>query len=352
MTENKMKAAIFYGAHDIRIEELDVPTISEEEVLIKIKAAGICGSDLHRYVSGQREPCGVMFGHEFSGEVVEVGKNVSGLSVGDRVAVEPLVSCGKCLQCLSGRYNLCSQLNWIPGFAEFACAPWNKVYKIPDHITYEEAALLDCIAVGVHAVKLSGLKIGETAAIFGSGTIGLSTMQVAKASGAIVYSLGTHDFQLKLAKDLGADITINVRKENLLEKMMDLTGREYLNFLRKELPKGTDYVFEAVGGQKSPLQDAIKIVRRGGTIVSIGSPQNLINLSEIVFKEVRIIGSWSYTYYNYKPEFQIALDLLSEGKVNAKKMITQTYPLEKIDEGFRVALNKAQTPSIKVIIKP
>lgn len=173
----KMKAAVFYGAGDIRIEERSLPRIGPGELLVKIKAAGICGSDLHGYRSAPRNSEGHMFGHEYSGEVVEIAKDVENLAIGDRVGLEPLVGCGKCGYCLSGNYHLCLDLWHIPGFAEYQKFPQGKAFTLPDQVSYEEASTLDCIAVAVHAARLSGLKGGEIIAVLGAGTIGLLTMQ-------------------------------------------------------------------------------------------------------------------------------------------------------------------------------
>jgi L-iditol 2-dehydrogenase len=345
-----LKAAIFYGAGDIRIEERPLPGVGPGEALVKIKAAGICGSDLHGYRSAPRRSEGHMFGHEYSGEVVEVAKDVTDLAIGDRVGLEPLVGCGKCHYCLSGNYHLCPGLWHIPGFAEFQKFPRGKAYKLPDGVSFGEASTLDCIAVAVHAAKLSGLKGGESAVVLGAGTIGLLTMQTLKAFGAgKVYETGAYDFQVKLAQELGADAAMNARTEGLVERMMELTGVEEVR--GREVPCGVDHVFEAIGGPKNPLEDALRVVRRGGTITVIGDPQNPINLSSFVMREVKIVGSSSYAYYDQKPEFQIALDLLAQGKVNAKKIITHAFTLDRIKEAFDVASDK-NTGCVKVVIEP
>ncbi len=348
-----MKAAVFYGAGDIRVEDRPVPQIAPEEILVRIKAAGICGSDLHGFRSAPKRTEGRLFGHEYSGQVVEIGREVQDISVGDRVGIEPLVGCRECTYCLSGMYHLCSHLWHIPGFMELQRFPRNKVFKLPDHVPYEEASMLDCIAVAVHALNLSGLKGGETSLILGAGTIGLLTMQTARAFGAgATYEAGTYDFQLKLAKDLGADAVVNVKTENLVEKMKELTGKERVRYFDSEVPRGVDHVFEAVGGPKSPLEDALSAVRRGGTITAIGNPRKPINLSSFVMREVRLIGSSSYASFRSEPEFKIALNLLSEGRINAKELVTHAFPLEKIKDAFDVAADKKRWNSVKVIIRP
>ena len=345
-----MKAAIFYGDGEIRVEERPVPEIGPNEVLVKIIAAGICGSDVIRHRTTPKLPEGIMFGHEYSGQIIKIGKRVENLSVGDRVGLEPLIGCGNCRYCLSGNYHLCSDLYHIPAFLEYQRFPASKVFKLPDHVSYEEASTLDCIAVAVHAMKLSNLKYGETAAVLGAGTIGLLTMQTAKAFGArTVLQTGTYDFQLKLAQEFGADIIVNVKKENLLQKITELTGDDH--FLGQKMPLGFDQVFETVGGSNSPLADTLRIARRGGTVTAIGQPRLPVDMDMFVMKEVKIIGSSSYAHYSLEPEFLIALELLSSGKVNAGKIITHTFPLEKISEAFEVASDK-KFESVKVIVKP
>jgi L-iditol 2-dehydrogenase len=345
-----LRAAIFYGAGDIRIEERSSPKISPGEVLVKIMAAGICGSDLHGYRASRKLSEGHMFGHEYSGEIVEIARDVEVFDVGDRVGLEPLVGCGKCGYCLSGNYHLCPDLWHIPGFAEYQKFPQGKAFKLPDHISFKEASTLDCIAVAVHAARLSGLKGNEIAAVLGAGTIGLLTMQTLKAFGAgAVFETGAYDFQVKIARELGADAAIDIRKENLVERMKELTGVEMV--YGERMPCGVDHVFEAIGGPKNPLRDALRIIRRGGTVTVIGDPKDPIELASFVMREVKIIGSSSYAYYNQKPEFQIALDLLAQGRVNAKKVITHTFPLDRIKEAFDTASDK-NTGCIKVVIEP
>jgi L-iditol 2-dehydrogenase len=345
-----MKAALFYGAGDIRVEERPVPEIDPREVLVKIKAAGICGSDLHGYRSAPKRSEGRLFGHEYSGQVVKIGPKIKRVSVEDRVGLEPLVGCGECEYCLTGNYHLCPNLWHIPGFMEYQKFPEGKVFKLPENVSYEEASTLDCIAVAVHAAKLSGIKGQETALVLGAGTMGLLTMQTVKAFGAgAVYQTGTYDFQTKLAEELGADAAVNARTEDLSKRMIELTGKEKVR--GGEVPRGVAHIFEAVGGPKSPLEEALKMVRRGGTVTVIGTLRKPVNISSFVMREVKIIGSSSYAYYNREPEFEIALNLLSSSKVNAERLITHTFPLEEIKQAFNVAADK-QSKSIKVVVKP
>ncbi|MEM3062996.1 MAG: alcohol dehydrogenase catalytic domain-containing protein, partial [Nitrososphaerota archaeon] len=213
-----MKAAIWYGGKNIRIEDVPEPEISDNDVLIKVKAVGICGSELHAYegISERRKPPLIM-GHEFSGEVIEVGKNVKNLVKGDRVAVDPIIRCLKCEQCLNGRSNICENMRLIglhtPGaFSEYIAIPAEKCYKMPDNLSFEEASMVEPMSVGVHAVNLASMKINSDVAIIGgTGVIGLCTLQALRTVGAgRIICTGTRENKLRIAEKLGANILINV----------------------------------------------------------------------------------------------------------------------------------------------
>lgn len=350
----KMKAAVLYGPHDIRIETLDMPKLKPGWVLIKSKASGICGSDLHLYkqktsirVVSEIGEGKYVPGHEASGEIYRIGTDVKGLKEGNRVAVEPLIGCGKCSWCRVGWYNLCENSRligfyYIGGMAEYFAAPAEKCFKLPENVSFEEAATLDCIAVAVHAAKCAEICNEDRVAVLGAGTIGLFATQVAAVAGAKeVYTCGTYDFQLKIAKKLGATAVINVRKENVIEKIMDLTDGQ-----------GVDKVIEAVGGESQTISDAIEITRRRGTIVMTGvflKPMPL-DLFTFITKELKLVGAWGYEYWTYRKAFEIALDMLADNKIDAETLITHKYPLEEVSEAFETALNKRDTKSIKVEI--
>jgi len=339
-----MKAAIWYGGKDIRIEDIPEPEIRENEVLIKVKAVGICGSELHAYegISERRKPPLIM-GHEFSGEVKEVGKNVRNLIEGDRVVVNPIICCLTCDNCLNGRLNICENMHLIglhtPGaFAEYIAVPAENCYRISDYLSFEEASMIEPMAVGVHAVKKASLKINDDIVIIGTGTIGLCTLQAARISGAgrIICS-ELIESRLKLAEKLGANILINTKEIDPIEKVMELTDG-----------KGIDIAFEAVGIQKT-VQQAIDMIKKGGSVVVIGmlAKKMELDILDIVTKEKRIIGSYVYTPL----DFRIALKLISEKRVDVKSLITHVFPLKEILKGFE-ALSKNREETIKVIIKP
>lgn len=188
--KSKDEGSSFYGPKDIKVEEVERPEISTGEVLIRVKAVGICGSDLHFYEGEapiELSPKAVL-GHELSGEVVAVGNGVEKVKVGDRLGVEPLISCGKCAFCAIGEYHLCKELKHIGyifkgGFAEYTKAPQEKVFKLPSNVSYEEASLLDCYAVSVHAIHRVRVRVSDVVVVLGGGPLGLTTAQVVKATG-------------------------------------------------------------------------------------------------------------------------------------------------------------------------
>lgn len=342
-----MKAAILYGPRDIRVEEVETPRPGAGEVLIRVKAAGICGSDLHFH---RADPAGPipprpLGGHEFSGVVAEVGEGVEGVRIGERVGVEPLKGCGGCRFCAAGHYHLCPDLKHLSGgFAEYACVPADKVFPLPDAVSDEAAALLDCLAVGVHAVQRAAANLTGTALVIGDAAIGLSTLQVAKANGAgQVGLLGHHDSALQIGARLGADFTFNAQAGDWQREVLARTGG-----------LGAEVIYESVGGRSSALAEAIHLVRPGGTIVVIGSftTPPPPDYRRLLRHEVNLLFSWSYAGWEGVPEFQIALDLLADGRAQLEPLITHRFPLDQIGAAFAAALDKHQSGALKVLVQP
>ncbi|MFQ6041815.1 MAG: zinc-binding dehydrogenase [Candidatus Poribacteria bacterium] len=339
-----MKVAMIYGPRNFGVEEIEEPKIGAGEVLIRNRAAGICGSDLHYHRRDSdesiRRPAG---GHEFSGVVAAVGREVKNVKAGDRVGVEPLVGCGECRFCAAGNYHICNDLRHLSGgFGEYSKAPENKVFKLPDGVSYEAAALLDCVAVGVHAVQRFKTEMTDTAVVLGDAAIGLSTMQVAKANGARrVGVVGHHDNSLRIAEKIGADFTINGNTEDAAGKVMEFTD----GF-------GADVIYESVGGMSTTMTEAVNMVRPGGAIIVIGSfpQQPKMNFRRLLRYEVNLLFSWSYSRWQGIPEFQIAIDLLKEAKVDAEAIITHKFPLGQIGDAFHAALNKYESKATKVVV--
>jgi len=342
-----MKIAKWYGGTDFRIKNVPKPKIKDDEVLIAIKAASICGSELHAYTgkSKRREEVHglpLAMGHEFSGEVVEAGKNVEKVAVGDRVSVNPIVTCGQCEECITGRPNICRNFRLLGlhvdgAFAEYVPIVGESCYKIPSSMSFEEASIIEPCSVGVHAVNITPLKLGDDVAILGDGPIALFALQAAKYAGAgrILVS-GHHNFRLDVAKKLGADEVINSHEEDLVKKIMELTDGG-----------GVDAVLEAVGSEKT-VQQGLDLIKKGKTVTVIGLMDKMMKLDilSLTVKEAKLQGDYGYT----KREFESSLKLASANRVNLKQMITHVLPLKDIAKGFELAQSKEK--SIKVIVKP
>jgi L-iditol 2-dehydrogenase len=342
-----MIGAFLYGPKDLRLEEVEKPTIYEGEALIKVKAAGICGSDIHYYLEGKtamfipKHP--FILGHEFSGIIEESTKEE--FKIGDRVVIEPQIPCFKCYYCRRGRYNLCNNLKFIGtaatfphingGFAEFCKVPIETLHRIPKDLKFEEAALAEPLSVAIHACRRGAIKVGEKVLILGAGPIGLFTLIVAKLSGASeILIVDNIDKRLKWAEEFGG-YPINFNKSDVFKEVMELTNNE-----------GIDLVFEASGSPKA-IPVALKCVRKGGRIVLIGNlpdedvPSRLIN---IVIKEIDVRG-----IMRYANTFDAAIELLSKKFIPSSKIITHIFSLEEIHEAFNVAI---KGEALKVIVKP
>jgi L-iditol 2-dehydrogenase len=340
-----MRAGVVYGPRDIRVGEVEMPSPGPGEVLLEVKAAGICGSDLHfhRSSAGRAPVRRVMGGHELSGRIAAIGEGVRRRKVDERVGVEPLLGCGTCQFCSMGYYHLCKKLTHPGGgFREYTALREEKVFPLPDNVSYEEAAILDCLAVGVHAVHRAGVTITDAAAIIGDGAIGLSTLEVAKAAGAEKTALiGHHAGNLEIAAKVGADIAVNSATSDEVEEVMELTNGE-----------GCEVVFETVGGMADTMESAVRIAKPGGAIVVIGSfakPVEL-NFRHLLRNEIDLLFSWSYSTWEGVPEFEMALNLLARGELDAKSLITHKFPLDRISDAFHAALNKGESGALKVLI--
>jgi L-iditol 2-dehydrogenase len=231
-------------------------------------------------------------------------------------------------------------------FAQYVIAPKNKLYLLPDHVSFEEATVLDTLSVGLHAIQLSGIKLNDKVVILGAGPIGLGQLQLAKACGADVLITDKVDSSLEVARQLGADILVNTSKEPFDKALMEFTSY-----------RGADITFECAGGPSMPetLPQAVSATRIGGSIVIVGGFEGgkvdiPLEWQHIQMAEIKIIPSASYSYWGIYPEMQICLDLLAKGRINAKKMITHSFPLEDINKGFETARDKESTGAVFVAL--
>jgi L-iditol 2-dehydrogenase len=342
----QIKAGVLHAANDIRVEEVDFPQMKDGEVLIKIRTVGVCGSDVHYYKRGAIGPHVVtgpmILGHECAGEIVDVAKDVKGFEPGDRVAVEPGHTCRKCIYCKTGRYNLCPDVTFMAtppidgACVEYVTWPADFVFHLPDNLTFDHGALMEPLAVGMHAVRRSRLRTGESVAILGAGTIGLSTLVSAVAAGAgevIVADL--EDTRLDMARKLGATHTINASKENTAESIKDLTHG-----------LGTEVVIETAGAA-STTQQTVEVVGRGGRVVWVGAAGGQavpIPIVQVADKELDIMG-----IFRYANLYPYAIQLVSTGRINLEGFVTHRYSLTNIKEALEVAYER-RDGAIKVMI--
>jgi L-iditol 2-dehydrogenase len=330
-----MKQFNLVDVRTLKKEEVPDPKPGPKDVIIRIKSCGICGSDIHSYKGKHpfvRPP--IVLGHEFAGIVESVGSEVSRFKPGDAVTAEPNMVCGKCYNCRHGRYNICENLQVIGNvgydgaFADFLSMPEHKVVKLPQNMDYDLGAMVEPAAVAIHAVRESGLSLGDHVLVVGAGTIGLMTLQTVREAGAakIIVS-DVVDARLKLASELGADIVFNPAnsKQSLLEFVQDQFG-----------PDKADLIFDCVSIQAT-VDSCIEAARKGTRIMLVGVPEEPVNtnLAFVQDRELELVGTLMYRM----DDFKIAADYIANGKIEAKKLISHTYPFDKLEEAFEMAEN-------------
>jgi L-iditol 2-dehydrogenase len=338
-------AAFVLENRKMELRPTAMPVCGEDEVLVEMGYVGICGSDLHFYSIGEPDyPDVYPFspGHELAGEIVEVGAKVSGLKVGDRVALEPGIPCQKCEWCKEGRYNLCSNVNFLSyprtqgGLRKYVAHPADLCFKLPDHISTLEGALVEPLAVGLFATTGSGIRIGKKAAIIGSGAIGLVTLLSLRAMGVEDVTLvDVFDNRLKKAKELGAAHVINGSKTDIVKEVKDYYGG-----------LGPDYVFECAGNIKTASQ-TIYMAKRGGTVVIVGNVvgQTPINFQLCVDKNLTI-----KTTFRYCNIFHVAVDAIASGRIDVKQIVSNEFDFKDSMRAFESSLTEKQS-LIKGVIK-
>jgi len=362
-----MKAVVLRSPGVLAIEDIPTPQPREDEVLIKVEACGVCGSDI-RYFHGDNpwsrqtlgiiksNPPNMVLGHEFAGRIVDVGSKSLRERLGQRAAVLAYKACGECYHCLIGRHNLCAYVKHIGhsagwddpgeynpgGMAEF-CRVWDEMaYQIPDSISPAAATLLDGLAVAIHAAGKAGLSESQQARdgefehvmIMGSGAIGLLILQVVRAFGAkSVISVDNYAKPLEIAAQLGADVV--VRSQELEDQVMEHTNGS-----------GANVIFDTVGSQETFIQ-SLKLLRRGGKLILLAVPPQEVSLDPSLLSGERVVMSSANNTY---PCFPLAIELMKSGKVKADPIITHQYPISEAIEAFRVAEDKEKHGAVKVVI--
>lgn len=344
-----MKAVVKYGNQDgmVEIREVSIPKIGPNEVLLKVMAAGICGSDIEMWHNKQSFPVNtpVISGHEFCGVIEEVGKDVKGFKKGDKVTSEThAYVCGRCRFCRSGNYHLCPERLGFGYGVDGAFTSYVKVrqeilHSAPENISFEEASLTEPLCVGYNAVAVvSKLSPGDTVVIIGPGPIGLNCLQVAKVLGAgelIIIGTKVDDKRLKVAKELGADICINLDEQDPVSIVMDKTKGV-----------GADLVVNAAGNSASMYQ-SLQLVRRLGQITKVGwGPKPLnFSLDLLISKSVILRGSFSHNWQTWEH----VIKLMKKDKLKAKPLITHIFPITEWKKGYKLMEGKE---AIKVVLKP
>jgi L-iditol 2-dehydrogenase len=333
-----MKAVKLYEPGNLKIEDVEIPFISEDEVLIEVKAVGVCGSDIPRVLHKGAYRQGLTIGHEFSGVIVKKGSNVQDWQEGQRVTVAPLVPCMKCEYCVDGLYSLCNDYDYYGSRTDGAMAKYIKVSPknlvlLPDNVSFEAGAMVDPAANAIHGLWAGNFRKGDKIAVFGMGAIGLFAIQFAKEMGADkIIAVDIHDEKLELAKRLGADITINSKNENPIEAIKQQIG-------------GVNFAFDTSG---SPIaQDqAVSSCRKKGRVVFLGISHSPLELSKdsvnkVLRYELCIHGSWnSFSSPFPGREWTYSTELMERGKLNAEQIISHRYTLDEAPEVFNKIKNK------------
>jgi L-iditol 2-dehydrogenase len=343
-----MKALLLSEYKRLEIVDMPEPQTGADEVLVRVEACGICGSDVHGMdgSTGRRIPPIVM-GHEAAGTVAATGSCVDDIAVGDRVTFDSTISCGKCEYCERGDINLCNDREVVGvsceefrrhgAFAEYVSVPRRIVYRLPAELPFVEAAMLEAISVAMHAVRVSGAAGGEAALVVGAGMIGLLTLQAARAAGCSpVYVSDIDTTRLALAVALGADHVLPFTGRQLASRVAELTDG-----------RGADLVFEAAGTNQA-ISTAIDSVRKGGTVTLIGNvaPEVTLPLQKVVSRQIRLQGSCASS-----GEYPEAIELVASGKIKVKPLITSVASLDEGPQWFK-RLHAREPNLMKIVLQP
>lgn len=350
-----MRAAVFYGGFDIRVEEVPAPEVGTGQVLVRIAAAGICGSDLHEcYRTADSVGRPYRTGHEFSGEIAEIGPGVTDLALGLKVAVEPmhLVGCGACPQCHRGDYHICPRrgerhgiAQHSAGFAEYDIVDASNVHVLPAGLDLEEAAIADVYGVAVHTFHRLPVTPASSVVIIGTGAVALTQGQVARSLGAgQVIIVGRRGQPLELARAAGAaDGIVNAGMVDPVDAVMSMTDG-----------RGADIVLESAGGRVETVNQAVSMAAFGARVGTVGGATDSIALDPSVAlgKEIDLRWINSYSTWDGTSEFRIALDLMARGVVQPGPLLTHRIPLAETREAFSFALDKRRSSATKVLVIP
>lgn len=338
-----MKAAFYAKKHDIELVDLDLPKVNKGEALIKVKYAGICGSDLHVYHGAHpTAKFPVIPGHEFVGELVQLGEDAcSDIRPGEIVVAQPFSACGVCEACITGNDNVCKDLKLLGAhkdgcFAEYVTVQAKKMYRIPKGVDLKLAALTEPLAVAVHDIRRSSLKVGQTALIIGGGPIGLFLAMVAQLAGAQVYISEVSDFRLEFARNMGYE-TLNPLAKDFKDKVAEITKG-----------KGFDVVYE-VSGSKAGIASTTELAKISGTILVVGMAGDKypVDTMAVFMKQLNLQGVRIHS----QEAFAAAVDILTSGKLNGQlnQLVSKIYKLEDVKSAYDYVLNN--TDYFKILLE-
>jgi threonine dehydrogenase-like Zn-dependent dehydrogenase len=342
-----MKAGVYRGKERIEFAEVPDPEIGARDILLRVAACGICGSDLHVYSAGWASD-GMVLGHEYSGVVEAVGPQVTRHSVGDRLAVIPAVACGQCPACRDGRTNLCERpAGHAGGYAELVALSEDvTAFRVPETTSLEAAAFLEPLSVAVRAVNRAGLDPSDAVVVVGLGSIGLSVLQVLRDRGvARLVAVDLSPRRLELARRFGADVVLNPLDGDVPSRVREALGQ---SSHRGYASSRARVVFECSGAGPVVGQAITELVTPGGTLVMVALFEQPVSIdpNPLVRKEVRVVGSYAYTREDWAEAFR----LLAEDRVDVLGTVTHRVPLAQVDEAFRLQLSKGD--AVKVLVTP
>lgn len=356
-----MRAATYHDRKDIRVEDVERGTVEDGQVRIDVDSCGICGSDLHEYTAGpifvpvgephpvSRETAPIRMGHEFSGTISEVGESVTGLQLGDAVAINPILYCGECRQCREGNYHICDSIGFVGlsggdgGFAESVVLDAEHAVPLGDDLPIEYGALVEPLSVALHAVRRSGLRAGDAVAVFGAGPIGLSVIQCARAAGAgTIFVSEPRDARRERAADCGAD------------ELIDPMSTDAIEYITSNTDGGTDVSFE-VAGVEASFNAAVESTAPSGrtTIVSIWEEEVSTHPNNLVLGERTVTGTLAYLGGpRSDEEYGMVIDMLADGRLDPEPFITGRIGLEEIvEDGFEQLIDP-ESDHVKILVKP
>lgn len=338
-----MKAAVLHAVGDLRYEDVPVPKIAAGEVLVKVRAAGVCGSDVPRVMTKGTYSFPLVPGHEFAGEVTQVGDNTSAsVNVGDRVAVFPLIPCGKCAYCQIGEYAQCDSYDYLGsrrdgGFAEYVAAPADNLIPIPDNVDFDCAAMAEPASVALHALRRTGVDTGDNVAILGAGTIGIILAKWAGICGAgRVFLSDIVDEKLEVARRYGFEDCINAAQEDAVERIAEETDG-----------RGADICIEAAG-TAATFEQSLRIARKLGKVILMGNVGGDVVIPErtasaILRGQLTIYGTWNSSFTAVpKNEWRTALQFMSLGALDLKPLITHKFKLDQVNDAFDMMYNRRE----------